>query len=126
MPDQPTDVGLASAFAALVQALCAAALAGEVPSHPEALGDRGRGDYAQNRWAASLRGPRAELLHPDGGSALSAAALGAELLERVRAHADRLGAGALLDRIDPATCEGDRQLADSAFAAADIAARSLA
>jgi glutamate---cysteine ligase / carboxylate-amine ligase len=125
MPDQPTDVGLSSAFAALVQALCAAALEGDLPN-AELLGDRGRGDYAQNRWAASLDGPRADLLHPDGTTAGSAEELGAELLERVRPHADRLGAGALLDRIDPSACEGDRQLADSALAAADITARSLA
>ena len=126
MPDQPTDVTLSSAFAALLQALCAAALAGELPPNAAGLADRGRADYAQNRWAASLRGPRAELLHPDGGSVATAAALGAELLERVRPHAERLGAAALLDRIDPGTCEGDRQLADAALAAADLVARSLA
>ena len=126
MPDQPTDVGLSSAFAALVQALCAAALAGDLPTNIDELADRGRADYAQNRWAASLRGPRAELLHPDGGSCATAAQLGTELLERVRPHASRLGSAALLDRIDPAVCEGERQLADATAAAADIVARSVA
>jgi glutamate---cysteine ligase / carboxylate-amine ligase len=126
MPDQPTDVGLSSAFAALVQALCAAALAGDLPVNGSLLADRGRGDYVQNRWSASLRGPRAELLHPDGASVGTAAELGAELIERVLPHAERLGSAGLLDRIDPMTCEGDRQLADSALAAADIVARSLA
>jgi carboxylate-amine ligase len=124
MPDQPTDVALSSAFAALVQALCAAALADDLPQDGSRLADHGRADYAQNRWAASLRGPRAELLHPDGNAVGSAAELGAELLERVRPHADRLGSASLLDRIDPTTCEGDRQLADSALAAADIVART--
>ena len=85
IPDQPTDVGLSAALAALVQALCAAALQGDLPGNPVPFADRGRGDYAQNRWSAARFGPRAELLHPDGGRSLTTAAeLGEELLERLR------------------------------------------
>ena len=60
--DQPTDVRLSAAFAALVQALCATALDGSLP------GGSPRVDYVQNRWSAARFGPRAELIHPDGGS----------------------------------------------------------
>ncbi len=128
MPDQPTDVGLSSAFAAFVQALCAAALDGELANDGPQLADRGRGDYAQNRWTAANFGPRAELLHPDGGSVVPAAELGAELLERLRPFAKRLGSAGLLDRIDPTRCEGERQLSHpTAFdATADLVVRSVA
>ena len=127
-PDQPTDVGLSSAFAALLQALCAAALDGDLPSNSLLLADRGRADYAQNRWAAARFGPRAELLHPDGVSVARAFELAAELLERVRPAAERLGGAAWLDRFDPTRCEADRQLAiDEPYAAtADLVTRSLA
>jgi glutamate---cysteine ligase / carboxylate-amine ligase len=128
MPDQPTDVRLSAAFAALAQALCAAALAGELPEAGSRLGDAGRGDYAQNRWAAARFGPRAELLHPGGRSVAAAAELGAELLELVRAAAGRLGSLDLLGRIDPDRCEADEQAAhDSAYeATAAVAAGTLA
>ncbi len=128
MPDQPTDVALSAAFAALVQALCATALAGGLPRNGLRLADRGRGDYAQNRWAAARFGPRAELLHPDGTSVAHADELGAELLALVRPAAERLGAAAFLDRIEPAGCEADRQLAaeDAFAAAAGLVARSVA
>jgi glutamate---cysteine ligase / carboxylate-amine ligase len=128
MPDQPTDVGLSSAFAALVQALCAAALDGALAHDGSQLADRGRGDYAQNRWTAAHFGPRAELLHPDGGSVASAAELGGELIERVRPFAARLGSTELLARIDPTRCEGERQLAHATAleATADLVARSVA
>ena len=128
VPDQPTDVGLSAAFAALVQALCAAALAGELPGNSRLQADRGRGDYAQNRWAAARFGPRAELLHPDGSSVARAGELGAELIALVRPQAERLGAASLLDRIDPAGCEADRQLEakDAVVATAGLVARSLA
>jgi len=127
-PDQPTDVGLSAAFAALLQALCATALAAELPSNGALLADRGRGDYAQNRWAAARFGPRAELLHPGGDSVATAAELGADLLELVRPAAARLGSAAQLDRLVPDACEADRQLeAGSALeAAADVVARSVA
>src|SRR5436305_9455491 len=42
VPDQPTSVSLSAAFAVLLQALCAAALAGELPDNTDALADRGR------------------------------------------------------------------------------------
>src|SRR3954451_11952873 len=85
IPDQPTDVRLSAAFAALVQAMCAAALDDELPGRPP------RADYIQNRWAAARFGPRANLIHPDGLSFPSATELAAELLERVRPAAERLG-----------------------------------
>lgn len=127
MPDQPTDVRLSAAFAALLQALCLTALEGGLPERAALYGDRGRADYAQNRWAAARFGPRADLLHPDGRTVATAADLGAELLELVRPAARTLGSEALVGRIDPTTCEADRQ---SAFAtpleaAADLVARSL-
>ena len=127
VPDQPTDVRLSAAFAALLQALCAAALADDLPRNGALLGDRGRGDYAQNRWAAARFGPRAELLHPDGRRVASAAAVGAELVERVRPHADALGGRRLLDAVEPARCEADRQLEfeTAAEATADLVARTL-
>jgi carboxylate-amine ligase len=127
IPDQPTDVALSAAFAALLQALCAAALEGALPSNSLLLADRGRGDYAQNRWAAASFGPRAELLHPDGSSVASAAELGSELLERVRPFAAALGSAPLLDRIATGSCEADRQAFPTAFeATADLVARSVA
>jgi carboxylate-amine ligase len=127
MPDQPTDVRLSVAFAALLQALCDAALREELPRRAVVLGDRGRGDYAQNRWAAARFGPRAELLHPDGRSAATAADLGAELVERLAPAAGRLGSGELLARIDPRTCEADLQLQSPTAhdAAADLVARTV-
>ena len=57
IPDQPTDVRLSSAFAALLQAMCATALDGGLPHDAALLGDRGRADYEQNRWAAARFGP---------------------------------------------------------------------
>jgi carboxylate-amine ligase len=128
MPDQPTDVRLSAAFAALLQAACAAALDGALPEQSARLGDRGRADYVQNRWSAARFGPRAELLHPDGASVRRAAELGAELLELVRPAAARLGGAELLARIVPAACEADLLLdAESPQqAAAELVARSVA
>jgi carboxylate-amine ligase len=127
VPDQPTDVRLSGAFAALLQALCAAALAGDLPENHAVLGDRGRADYVQNRWAAARFGPRAELLHPDGASFVPATELGRQLLDLVRPHAEALGGAAQLDLIDPAGCEADLQLdAESAQdAMAGLVARTL-
>lgn len=124
--DQPTDVRLSVAFAALLQALCAAALAGDLPANRRLLADRGRADYVQNRWAAARFGPQAELLHPSGRSVVRAADLGHELLELVRPHATRLGGGEALAAIDPERCEADAQLRfDSAVeATADVIART--
>ena len=87
------------------------------------LADRGRADYAQNRWSAARFGPRAKLLHPDGRSFVPAAELGAELLDRVRRHGDT----ELLARIDPSRCEADLQIesATAQEAAAGLVARTL-
>jgi glutamate---cysteine ligase / carboxylate-amine ligase len=127
VPDQPTDVHLSAAFAALLQALCAAALEGVLPRDESALGDRGRADYVQNRWSAARFGPRAKLLHPDGQSYVRASELAAELLELVRPAARTLDAETFLDRLDPGACEADLQLqSDTALeAAADVVARSV-
>ncbi|HXZ56941.1 MAG TPA: YbdK family carboxylate-amine ligase [Gaiellaceae bacterium] len=123
-PDQPTDIALTGAFAALLQALSRIVL-----EQPPA-GPYNRGDYAQNRWAALRFGPRAELIHPDGERLVRASELGAELLELVEPAARELGSIELLARIDPAACEGDRQLevgrAESLEAVvADVAVRTL-
>ena len=106
MPDQPTAPERTAAFVALLQALCAAALEWPEPSFDPA----GRGIYQQNRWAALRFGPSAGLVHPLGDGAAGADELCAELLERVRPAAERLGAGALLDRLDFEQSEGERQL----------------
>jgi carboxylate-amine ligase len=127
VPDQPTDVRRSAGFAALLQALCAAALAGDLPTAAAALGDRGRADYEHNRWAASRFGPAAELLHPDGKRVLPATALGRELVDLVRPHAERLGGAAVLAALDPAHSEAELQAAFTApaEAAADLVVRTL-
>ena len=114
--DQPTDVRLSAAFAALVQALCIASLDGAVAAGGQP------GDYEQNRWSASRFGPRAELLHPNGRAYVPAAELAAELLDLVRPYADPA-----IERIDPSRCEADLQLeaADAREAAAALVARTL-
>jgi gamma-glutamyl:cysteine ligase YbdK (ATP-grasp superfamily) len=127
VPDQPTAVHLSASFAALLQALCATALQGGLPVRSNDLADRGRADYAQNRWAAARFGTRGDLLHPGGERFLPASELAAELIELVRPAARLLGGESLLDRIDPTGSEADLQLAHESpqDAAADIAARSL-
>jgi carboxylate-amine ligase len=127
VPDQPTDVRLSAAFAALLQALCAAALAGDLPERQHLLGDHGRADYVQNRWSAARFGPPAQLLHPDGTRVETAAQLGVELLELVRPHAESLGGADALAVLAPERCEADLQLAfDSpADVAADLVSRTL-
>jgi carboxylate-amine ligase len=122
IPDQPTDVHLSAAFAALVQALCAVAL-------EEGLGAGSpRADYVQNRWSAARFGVRSKLIHPDGESFVPAGELAAELFELVAPAAARLGSAELLARIDPDGCEADLQLeaASAQEAAAGIVARSVA
>jgi glutamate---cysteine ligase / carboxylate-amine ligase len=123
VPDQPTDVRLSAAFAALLHALCRAALARVLPANTVLLGDRGRGDYAQNRWSAARFGVRAELLHPDGTRVASATDLAAELLDLVAPFGDET----LLARIDPTQSEADLQSEQPSpqEAAADLVARSL-
>ncbi len=127
VPDQPTDVHLSAAFAALLQALCATALEGRSPRNESALGDRGRADYVQNRWSAARFGPRAKLLHPDGQSYVLASELAAELIELVRPAARALGGESFLDRLDPTACEADLQLQSTTAqeAAAELVARSV-
>ena len=127
VPDQPTDVHRSAAFAALLQALCATALEGELPGNSLALADRGRADYLQNRWSAARFGTRAKFVHPDGSSYVPAAELGAELLELVGPAARALGGDAVLARLDPAACEADLQLEPESpqAAAADLVVRSL-
>ena len=122
VPDQPTDVRLSVAFAALVQAMCVAALDGEL------AGGQPRADYVQNRWAAARFGPRANLIHPDGLSYPTAGYLASELLERVRVAAERLGSVDVLARLDPAHCEADEQLEqrDPRDVAAALVRRSVA
>jgi carboxylate-amine ligase len=127
VPDQPTDVRRSAAFAALLQALCATALEGDLPGSSLVLGDRGRADYLQNRWSAARFGPRAKFVHPDGSSYVPAAELGAELLELVGPAARALGGDTVLARLDPAACEADLQLEQESprAAAADLVVRSL-
>jgi carboxylate-amine ligase len=127
IPDQPTDVRLSAAFTALVQALCATALEGGLPANRALLGDRGRADYAQNRWAASRFGPRADLLHPNGAELRPAAELAERLLELVLPAARALGSAELLERFDAESCEADLQLrcGSALEATADVVARSL-
>ena len=125
--DQPTDVGRSAALAALLQAMCAAALDGGL-APPAPLADHGRADYLQNRWSAARFGPQAKLLHPDGDTYVTAANVVRDLLERVSPAADGLGGADLLGRLDPASCEGRLQAAFATprEAAADLVARSVA
>ena len=104
MPDQPTDLRLTVAFAALLQALAATALERQVRCD--------RGDYAQNRWAALHSGPRAQLIHPSGERLVGVPELTAELLELVAPAADGFGTGTLLERLDGGRCEADLQRED--------------
>lgn len=103
-PDQPTAVHLTAAYAALLQALCVTVLQSEPPAPAN------RGDYAQNRWAALRFGPRAELIHPSGERLVSVQELTHELLAIVEPAVRELGTAELLSRLDPRSCEGDRQL----------------
>jgi carboxylate-amine ligase len=100
MPDQPTRLEVTIAFAALVQALVAAA-------PPERAADRGI--YAQNRWAALRFGAQAELIHPDGGRLAAAADLLSELRELVGPTAERLGTTDLLAPLE-GLAQADEQL----------------
>ena len=125
VPDQPTDVHLSAAFAALLQALCATALEGALPSNSLLLGDAGRADYVQNRWSAARFGPRASIVL--GERYVPATELGAELLDAVRPAARELGGAELLELIDPADCEADLQLRFDTpeEATADLVERSV-
>jgi carboxylate-amine ligase len=105
MPDQPTALAATGALVALLQALCAAGRGA-----PARDGAEARGDYAQNRWAALRFGPRAELVHPDGDRIASVPELAGDLLSALAPTLDELGSEALVDALDPAVSEGDRQL----------------
>jgi glutamate---cysteine ligase / carboxylate-amine ligase len=122
-PDQPTAIERTAAFVALIQALAATVL-----EQPFRAGDAaGRGDYAQNRWAAARFGPDADLVDPrDPERTAKASALGQELLELVAPAAAELGSTELLGALDPTACEAERQLAagDPHAATADLVART--
>jgi carboxylate-amine ligase len=120
VPDQPTDVRLSAAFAALLHGLCQVRPG---VRNTVLLGDRGRATYAQNRWSAARFGVRAKLIHPDGSRVASASELGRELLELVAPHTD----AELLALIDPSGSEADAQAAFATpeEAAADLVSRSL-
>ena len=127
MPDQPTSLRRSAAFAALLQALCVTVL----DEPPVAGSHAGRAIYEQNRWSALRFGPRADLVHPIEDRMVPVRELAAEVVERVRAAAERLGSAGLLDALEPASCEADLQLdigrADGLKAvAADLVRRSLA
>ena len=99
VPDQPTDVRLSAAFAALLQALCATALAGGCRSRRAPSRDRGRGRLRPEPLVGgALRPARQSSLHPNGSSFVPAAELGAELLELVGPAARALGGGDVLGR----------------------------
>jgi carboxylate-amine ligase len=71
--DQPTALERTALLVRLVRDL--------VESAPSRAPDPGaRGDYIQNRWAASRFGLDAELVHPDGDRVVSARELATELL----------------------------------------------
>jgi carboxylate-amine ligase len=120
-PDQPTSVALTAAFVALFQALCALAL-----DEPRRLRDFGfRVVYDPNRWAASRFGPLATFIHPEDGRAIDVPELGAELLERIRPYARKLGSEELLDAIPLDRCEGDRLLEVGRSEGLEAACRDL-
>lgn len=85
--DQPTELGLTAALAALVQALVCSARSG-APAD--------RGVYAQNRFAAQRFGSRARLIRPGSTSLATVPELTGELLELVEPAARRLGSTELL------------------------------
>jgi carboxylate-amine ligase len=121
-PDQPTSVALTVAFVALLQALCAYALA-EPRRRPE---PGSRVVYDQNRWAASRFGPRATLIHPDDARAVEVPDLRDELLARIRPYARELGTAELLEAIPRDRCEGDRLLEVGRRDGLEAACRDLA
>ena len=101
MPDQPTRLEATAAFAALVQALVAAA---------ERTEPADRGVYVQNRWAALRFGRGAELIHPSGCGLADVDGLLSELTERVRPVAERLGGASFLEPV-ARLAQADEQLA---------------
>jgi carboxylate-amine ligase len=104
MPDQPTSLAVTAALSALLQALC-------VSVEVEEPRPADRGEYAQNRWAALRFGTAAELIHPDGARLVPVSELAREALDLVAPAAEQLGTAGDLSALDPASCEGERQLA---------------
>ena len=113
MPDQPTRVEVSVAFAALLQALVAAAKPGRPAD---------RGLYAQNRWAALRFGREARLVHPTERRLVAAPELLSELAATLRPETDRFGTTALLgpleglaqadEQVELGRAEGLRALCD--------------
>lgn len=101
MPDQPTRIDVTVAFAALLQALVAAA---------KRRRPADRGVYEQNRWAALRFGAEAELIHPTEDRLVSVPDLLTEVLEAVGPTARRLGSSDLLAPLD-GLAQADAQLA---------------
>jgi glutamate---cysteine ligase / carboxylate-amine ligase len=105
--DQPTALERTALLVHLLREL--------VESAPSCEPDPARrGDYLQNRWAASRLGLDAELIHPDGGRTVAARELAEELLGE-----------------PPPEPEAQRQLEVAArhgvqSVAADLVARTLA
>ncbi len=96
--DQPTSLDRTALLVGLLRGLVA-----DAPARPT-----DRGDYVQNRWSAARFGLDAELIHPDGESAVSARELARELLG-----------------VEPPEPEALTQLS-AAQPAADIVARTVA
>ena len=126
VPDQPTDVGLSSAFTALVQALCATVLQGTPLSDDSWLVTAARRLRPEPLVGGTLRAAR-------GAAAPGRLVVRARVAARRRAAragpacGARLGSESYLDRFDPAACEADLQVqsATPQDATADIVARSL-
>jgi glutamate---cysteine ligase / carboxylate-amine ligase len=100
MPDQPTRPEATAAFAALVQALVASA---------ERAKPADRGIYAQNRWAGLRFGRAAKLIHPSDTGLVTVDEALAELTERVRPAAERLGGAPYLAPLER-LAQADEQL----------------
>jgi glutamate---cysteine ligase / carboxylate-amine ligase len=107
MPDQPTALERTGGLAALLQALCAAALDEE----PRRIDPAGRALYQENRWAAARLGPAARLVHPDEERVVQASELARELVARLGPVAGALGSADELGSVDTETCEAEIQLA---------------
>ena len=105
--DQPTSLRRTAFLVRLLRALVERAPRREVDP-------AGRGDYAQNRWAAARSGLDAELVHPDGDRVATARDLARELLALLGMNGE------------PPEPEAARQLVlGASAAAADLVERTL-
>ena len=131
MPDQPTDVAALVRVRGARCRRCARRRSTGDCSAATTLGDRGRADYAQNRWAAARFGPRARAAAPGrrprscprrelGARAARARRAGGARARRRRRCSTRIDPAALRGR--PAAAERDGR----SEAAADLVARTLA